>query len=331
MPIKGFNGFLFIGDPHLASHRPGTRTDDYTNAILDKLDQAAEIATKLNLVPLFLGDLFHKASENNLRLFSRLTDICRKFPLMPKTLEGNHDKAETRLTESDALDFMHKTHVVDVITQLGLVDEYEFHGQRVRLYAVPYGAEIPAELPEEEGVINVIMTHHDLNFSGAHVGCKPLSEIKGCQMLVNGQLHKTLPSFWCGKTRAHNPGNIARLSIDVRDATPAVWSWGPDSGDFELTRHALKFNPDVFDMTGHHVDPARPKVSVNVLEKSVFAELLAGQSKMEGERSDDASSTRADLKATYEKLGTTEPAQLLLNRLLRETVKVLKDSVEVEQ
>lgn len=326
MRINGFKGFLFIGDPHLCGYNPGKRLDDYQNAILDKLEQAAAIATEQKLVPVMLGDLFHRPNENSLRLFSRLTDISRRFPILPQTLEGNHDKVETRLTEADALALMHKTGVVNVITQAGLVNEYDFEGQVVRLYAVPYGAEIPAELPEEEGVVNIIITHHELNFSGAHVGCKPLSVIKGCKMLVNGHLHKTLPSFTCGETRAHNPGNIARLTLDVRDAVPSVWSWLPSSGDYELTRHPLRYVAEVFNLTGEHVEAAKPKASVKVLEKSHFAELLAGQTKQDGERSDDATSTREDMKACFEELETSEAAQLLLKNLLRETVKVLKDS-----
>jgi predicted phosphodiesterase len=328
MRINGFNGFLFIGDPHLAGYRPGRRMDDYTNVILDKLEQAADIAWNQNLVPVILGDLFHRHKENSLPLLSRLIDIARKFPRVPMTLEGNHDKAETRLTNADALTLVSKLGAVTVLTREGLAGEFDFGGQVVRLYAVPYGADIPMELPEEEGITNIIITHHDLNFSGAHPGCKPIQEIKGCKMLVNGHIHKKLPSFNCGAMRAHNPGNIARLTKDVLAEVPSVWEWCPSFNNFELKRHILKYSVDVFDLTGDNVAPATGKASVKALDKSAFAALFLGESRMEGNRSDDASGFKQDMGEVFEELQVSEAVRTLLGKLRREAVKTLKGSAE---
>jgi predicted phosphodiesterase len=327
MRINGFRGFLFIGDPHLAGYRPGRRTDDYTNVILDKVEQAAAIATELKLVPVILGDLFHRNKENSLPLLSRLVDIARKFPMVPFTLEGNHDKEETRLTSADALTLVSKLGAFSVLTKEGLAGEFDFGGHVVRLYAVPYGSEIPRELPAEEGVSNIIITHHDLNFSGAHVGCKPIQEITNCQMLVNGHMHKKLPSFDCGAMRAHNPGNIARLTKDVIHEVPSVWEWSPEHNNFELKRHILAYSADVFDLTGDNVQAAAGKASVKALDKSAFAELFVGETRMEGGRSDDASGFKRDLDDVYEELHISEATRTLLNKLRREAVKALKGVV----
>jgi len=330
MRIEGFNGFLFIGDPHLAGYRPGRRMDDYTNVILDKLAQAAVISVEQNLVPVILGDLFHRNKENSLPLLSRLIDIARSFSMVPLTLEGNHDKEETRLTSADALTLVSKLGAFTVLTKEGLAGEFDFGGSVVRLYAVPYGAEIPRELPEEEGVTNIIITHHDLNFSGAHPGCKPIQEIAGCKMLVNGHIHKKLPSFDCGAMRAHNPGNIARLSKDVIHEVPSVWEWRPAFNNFELKRHILKYDADVFDLTGDHVAPAAGKASVKALDKSAFAELFVGQTRMEGARSDDASGFKRDMDEVFEELFVSEATKTLLGKLRREAVKALKGAAEVD-
>jgi predicted phosphodiesterase len=330
MRIKGYNGFLFIGDPHLAGYRPGRRQDDYTNVILDKLEQAAMIATEQNLVPVILGDLFHKNKENSLRLLSRLIDISRRFPMVAFTLEGNHDKEETRLTNADALTLVSKLGAFTVLTKEGLAGEFDFGGRIVRLYAVPYGSEIPRELPEEEGVTNIIITHHDLNFSGAHPGCKPIQEIVGCKMLVNGHIHKKLPSFDCGAMRAHNPGNIARLSKDVIHEVPSVWEWRPDFNNFELKRHILTYNSGVFDLTGDNVAPAAGKASVKALDKSAFAELFVGETRMEGARSDDASGFKQDMDEVFEDKHVSEATRTLLNKIRREAVKALKGAPEVQ-
>ena len=322
--IEGFKGFMFIGDPHLASYRPGRRQDDYQNVILDKLRQAAVIATTDKLVPIILGDLFHKPKENDLSLIYNLSDVCEQFPIQPVTLEGNHDKSETRLTDKDTLKLVSKFGIVRVITATDLVGEYDFEGSIVRLYAVPYGAEIPKDLPEADGVTNIIITHHDLNFSGTPENFQPLREITNCKMLVNGHIHKKLPSFSCGGMRAHNPGNIARLSIDVKDEVPSVWEWAPAYNNFELKRHILRYTAAVFDLTGENVQAESGAKSVKALEKSLFAELVAGQTKMEGSRSDDASGLKRDMDEIFEELQVSEPVRLLLGKLRREAVKALK-------
>jgi len=53
-----------------------------------------QIARRDNLFPLIAGDLFHRATENNLRLLNRLAMVLRQFPVRPLTLEGNHDKSQ---------------------------------------------------------------------------------------------------------------------------------------------------------------------------------------------------------------------------------------------
>ncbi|HAY22921.1 MAG TPA: hypothetical protein DCY27_12330, partial [Desulfobacterales bacterium] len=59
-----YAGLLFIGDPHVAASPPSYRLDHYTQAILAKLAFSLDIARDHNLLPVFLGDLFHWPRNN---------------------------------------------------------------------------------------------------------------------------------------------------------------------------------------------------------------------------------------------------------------------------
>ncbi len=57
-------GLLCIGDPHLASRVPGFRRDDYPNTVLNKLRWSLDYANQNALLPVLLGDLFHRPRDN---------------------------------------------------------------------------------------------------------------------------------------------------------------------------------------------------------------------------------------------------------------------------
>jgi len=114
----------------------------------------------------------------------------------------------------------------------------------------PHGAEIPNTIEAAAGETVVLVTHHDLAFQGAYPGAAPLKQIAGCQMVVNGHMHKTTPSVPIGTTVWHNPGNITRLSVDCLDHVPSVWAWGVRCLGVQAEQIALMYERDCFDMTG---------------------------------------------------------------------------------
>lgn len=194
-----FNGFLFIGDPHVSSKRPGRRKDDYLESVLGKLRHCAELCHEYNLLPIILGDLLHRNDDSNLKMLNGLVAALKMFPVPPPTLEGNHDKEETSLTDADTLFLLAQTGVVQVITQPGLVGTYSVGGQSVRLFACPYGSSIPKSVEAGEGIA-VLITHHDMAFDGAYPGSLPIDPIEGVAMVVNGHMHDTKPSVTAGDT-----------------------------------------------------------------------------------------------------------------------------------
>jgi len=141
--VSGFDGILFIGDVHLSSKRPGRRIDNYAKAGLDKLSQCAKIAKENNLYPVFLGDLFHRAGENNLELLAEVIRVCQQFPEPLLVLGGSHDRTESWFTEKDAAYVMQAAGAVSLIDEPGLQLILQVGSQRVALWATPAGYAIP--------------------------------------------------------------------------------------------------------------------------------------------------------------------------------------------
>ncbi|KWT98343.1 MULTISPECIES: metallophosphoesterase family protein [unclassified Variovorax] len=316
---RSFNGILFIGDPHVTSKRPGRRKDDYLASVLAKLEECAEICDDYGLLPVILGDLLHRSDDNNLRMLNRLMTVLKRFPVPPLTLEGNHDKEETSLTESDALYLLAQAGAVHVLETAGLVGTFDVAGQPVRLFAAPYGSAIPRSVPEGEGTA-VLITHHDLAFDGAYPGSLPIDPVDGVMMVVNGHMHDTKPSVIAGATTWHNPGNIEPLSVDLAHHVPKVWLWSPGTGNgAELTGIELKHGTDLFDLTGLQVAPSDANAAVAALPStSKFAALITEEAKadVDAERTDDASILHGDLTQIFGAGAISDATQQLLLGLL---------------
>lgn len=241
-------GFLFMLDPHVCSIRPKRRIDDYAGAIINKFKQCALLCVERQLVPVIPGDLFHRARENDLVLLSHLVDVFRLFPVPPIVMRGSHDTTETTPTDKDALMFMEKLGLIRVVAQSGAVGSFTFKETPVHLWAVPESQPIPDDIPAREGV-SLMMTHHELDFTGPYPGSTPLKAIRGCDLLINGHLHTYAPPVTKGWTVCHNPGSMTRVAISQMDQAPAVWAWTPANGR-ELERIPLLASDDVFDLAG---------------------------------------------------------------------------------
>lgn len=315
---RGFRGFLFIGDPHVSSTAPGRRIDDYPTTVLGKLSAAAALCRERRLVPVILGDLIHRDRENSIALVGRLAKVLQSFPCAPVELDGNHGKQQFRPSEGDVEHLLAQWGVLRLVEHTGMVGSYEFDGTRVNLWACPHGEELPVTLDDSGDSLNILVSHHDLAFEGAYPGARPVEEVRNCHMLVNGHMHKTMPSLQVGGMRAHNPGNIEPLSIDVADHVPSVWEWSPEQLDLELVQHVLPHDPACFDLTGVQVEAAEDVLNaVDALKHSEFARMLAGESSMDAQRTSDASVLLEDLEAVCATADASPAVRELLNSLIR--------------
>lgn len=327
-------GFLFIGDPHVSSLRPGRRIDDYLNSVIGKLAEASELARALDLAPVILGDLFHRAGENHLPTLVRLMAVLQSFPQRPLVIGGNHDKNETLLRDADALYLFKQADTVEVIDgECREAHRYDFEGHLVSLWVAPYGAAIPTEIDPSGADSVVLVTHHNLAFEGAYPNAAPLHEIVGCSLVVNGHMHKTAPSVTKGQTVWHNPGNIEPLSVDCIEHVPAVWAWFAQPNNQLIVAHPMAHVRDCFDMTGLIVDKASTAESVDaaiVTQASDFAELLAATNRYETALADADDVFLEELAATLVEMKASDYVQRLLAALaVKAPIPILEEPAAV--
>lgn len=285
LKFSNYNGFLFVGDPHLWSKAPGKRLDQniFTSVILNKISQAVDIAIKEKLYLIFLGDLFHVSDESNIDMLTKLIRILKKLPEPCATVEGNHEKSQTKLSDDVALSLLREANVIHTLEKAGLWAKFNFNdGSEAYVGATPYGDKLPTEvsLPTNEKNRDtplIWLSHHDLDFGETYPGAIPIKEIKGVDMLVNGHIHKTKKSIKYGNMMAHNPGNITRLSTDCKDHVPSVWKWTP-SQNFQLEPIDLVFEKHVFNLVGKQievaVDPIMVAEEVTPQQTSKFVEKM---------------------------------------------------------
>lgn len=324
-------GLLFIGDPHLSSRKPGRRTDkDFTGTVLDKLDQAFQIARNDGLLPVILGDLFDRAGDNDCSMLSRLLKLLREHReqngVTPISLVGNHDLKDARLSMDTALAVVRES---GLLTLLEDAVPLTVPGVSV-LWPLSYGQadgihEMDGRLlSNDDGLPVIALTHGDFAFQGAYPGAALMVEIPGVCMVVNGHMHKSAPDVRCGGaapgtgTLWCNPGNITRMSVDCENDQPSVWSWY--MRDHGLTRHVLRYEKTVFDLTGISVLPDRAGLNEEMTvdgipvnaQHSAFAELLKAQKASDAPLTEDAGVLLEELDAvcTERKAGPVVTAML---------------------
>jgi predicted phosphodiesterase len=284
LEFKKYDGLLFVGDPHLWSLKPDKRLEkSFSTTVLKKIEQAVEIANKNNLYLIFLGDLFHKKDENNIDMLTKLSRILKKLKHPCATVEGNHEKSQTKLSDDVALSLLRENETIYTMEKNALWGKFSFNdGTECYVGATPYGEKIPTEieLPDKETNKNIPiiwLTHHNLDFGESYPGVIEVREIKGVSMLVNGHIHKTKKPITLGKMRAHNPGNITRLSTDCSEHIPAVWQWKPEQ-QFELEPLTIDFTKIVFDISAKDLGipqlPEKITAEISPQQTSQFVEKM---------------------------------------------------------
>lgn len=216
IPKREFKGLLVIGDPHIEGRQPGFRKDDFPKVILEKIRWCLEYCAKNQLLPVFLGDIFDKPRDNQTWLICELIDMMRAWPAIG--IFGNHDCRETELNEHDSLSLLIKSRCFALMSPkrawTGTIN-----GRQVIVGGSSYRQEIPKSFavnpksnPTSQPPIVIWLTHHDIDFAGYDSGRFAAHEIENVDLLINGHIHRRLPSIQAGKTTWMNPGNISRRS-----------------------------------------------------------------------------------------------------------------------
>ncbi len=333
---SGADGFLFVGDPHLTSYKPGRRVEDehlIMDITADKFDQAIEVANAHNLVVVVLGDLFDKAKDSKAKLMTLLFRALRKAKHPVLCMPGNHDLLATDVTEDTALAVAEASGLLHLMRGSNAINAtFEFKGQRVALGATFHEDTILSSvvgLPGSEGADTVVwITHHDIAFDGAYPGAMEPHAIEGCALVVNGHMHRTQPSIYQEPTWWVNPGNIFRQTIADAKHVPAVWSWHP--GEDFPERHVLRYVEEVFNWRGKSVSPKMGTLLPQALEDedenadSAFVEQLEAALSGELPKSSKADVLLEDMKAIEEAMKPEEEVLKIVTALHK---NLMKDSV----
>jgi len=314
------NGLLVIGDPHVGSRRPGRRKDAvWPQAVLGKLERCVAIANERGLAPVILGDLFDRPVEPDEALKNQLIRILKGFHLRPLVNVGNHDIQHTMLTDSDTLALLGLCDVVDVAAISAPIAEFQIGTRRLGIGMTPYGQTIPTDARGSFTAIDlhVWFTHHDIAFDGGYPGAVPPFAVEGCDVLVNGHIHKTQKAVTAGRTRWLNPGTINRQSVDLVDHIPRAWILDASG---ELEAQELPHERNVFDLTGRIVNAADGAMVAREVE-SAFVTLLQAESSTELKRSGDGSIIRDEIEAKFVEDDTPDAVRAIVRSLLSEAVE----------
>ncbi len=227
--VDGFEGILFIGDPHVAAFPPGHRLDDYGNTVIEKLAFCLQVALEQKCLPIILGDLFHVPRNNPNHLMVDLIELFRTAK--PWVLVGNHDKHEARLTRDVSLYLLHAAGSIRLISLPGPVASLGIGGKRILVGASPDWTPIPRQVNREGHDFVIWLSHHDLVLPGFERGRIQPREIPGVDLVVNGHIHTPKPPHKRGETTWFNPGSIVRITRShiSRTLRPAIALWRPDS------------------------------------------------------------------------------------------------------
>ncbi len=326
--IKGYNGILFVGDPHLWSKKPGKRLDeDFTAIVLDKISQAVDIALRENLYLIMLGDLFHVDDENEIEMLTKLIRILRKLKDSCASVEGNHEKSQINLSDDVAMSLLREAGVIHTLEKNGFHIHMNIDNKDILIGSTPYGSKIPEEvkIPNKvEDPFVIWLTHENLDFGDSYPGVIPIKEIKGVSMLVNGHIHKTKKPKLYGSMMAHNPGNITRLSTDCADHIPSVWKWTLSNGQ-NLEQIPLQFKKEVFNLIGKQIEvdvsPTLIKDEITADQTSKFVQKMEQQLLEEQDKTDDGEYIKQSIKALAMAMQVDEDFTKDILEITEETLK----------
>lgn len=312
-------GLMFVGDPHITSARPGRRKDPtWPDPVLRKLEHCVEVANQRGLAMILLGDLFDDPFEKDEALKTRVSRILKALKIPPIANVGNHDIANSRLSDGDSLAFLAVNDTLDAVATSGPVCVFDLGGVKLGLGMTPYGQEIPTDVTGVFSGVNAVLwvTHHDIAFEENYPGAVNPFPIEGCKLVVNGHVHTRKKHVLAGGTTWLNPGNINRLSIDVIDHVPCAWTLDRNSR-FEPVE--LPHESDVFDLTGRLVDPTKPSPRDENIS-SAFVTLLQAEDAVDTSASADGGIMLEEIEQKFERDNTPDSVRAVVRELLREAV-----------
>ena len=198
-------------------------------AILGKIEFCLRYSRDHNLLPVFLGDVFHLPRDNSnwllTKIFELVTTYCTSPPL---TIYGNHDCHGNALDANDSLSVIRKSEKVILLDEKNTWKS-KMGNRTIVIGGSSWGETLPTSFPlrreaKQSPKYVVWLTHHDIRFPAYPSGVIDPHEIPGIDIVINGHIHRTLEERQVGNTKWMNPGSISRISRSdaTRERTPSL-------------------------------------------------------------------------------------------------------------
>jgi DNA repair exonuclease SbcCD nuclease subunit len=215
---------LFIGDVHAADGPPSSRTQDYCNDILAKLEETVTMANELGVdFVLFAGDIFHlkAASRISHRLVQRISEILLSYAVPVYILVGNHDITDGSL-DSIQKQPIGNLGLVDNVTLL-LWEPVEVCGG-ITLHPVPgvNGVTLDDFKIKKTTGFDILVAHQsivpDISLENEMIkdiliDAKDVVEISGADLILYGHQHRCDGIYDVSGKTLCNLGSICRLTV----------------------------------------------------------------------------------------------------------------------
>lgn len=212
----------FVGDPHLSSKTPSSRTDDYALTTIDKLDKLLNLCKKEKITHVvMLGDLFNTPTDTLLyvnRVMQKFKEFERNNIYLFSIL-GNHSvsnmKHENKDKSSEGLIYTSK-----LVRELQYEPFTSPSGYSVGLYGYHYSQ--PIGLPSKGDKINICVAHkgYNENYEGSltKTSCLEL----GYNIYALGHFHQPYDFLRDTNYLVVRPGRFMRNTADTFNMTNSI-------------------------------------------------------------------------------------------------------------
>ena len=280
---------LYATDIHLKDTPPISRTDDYAEALFEKLEKIRKICVKLEAEAFIMGgDVFDVKDSKKVShyLVRRCLEVFREFPCPVYSIVGNHDIKYDRLDTvyEQPLGVLFESGLVKRLSRIE-VGSCEFIGVD---YTSHNKTDVSSFTFDKGAGRQVLVTHHNLfinktDFFGEKaIPYSVLAEETNADAVLNGHIHFPQDGQYIveiGGKFFINPGALSRGSLSRDNLERPVHALLIDTEEFSFNLIDLKAKPvnEIFDLESKsEIDERSKKIEEFVLNLKTSVQEEAG-------------------------------------------------------